>query len=131
MQDEIEVATPFCEGGIKYPIEKLHNSVELVACPGCNIKSYPVVKKFIEKGIPLYSQEIDTECGVILKEEKGAIPTMHYFRYDLVGCLQPSDLDESGVLLPDVDISNLETEVIRQEFYENNISDATSDQIKE
>ena len=72
------------------------------------------MKKFIEKGIPLYSQDIETESGVFLTEIKSAIPTLHFYQYSLSGCLQPSEIDENGEMLPSVDVDILEKQVTRK-----------------
>ena len=85
------------------------------------------MKKFIEKGLPLYSNDIETENGITLIEEKGAIPTLHFFQYELSGCLDPQDLGEDGAILPSVDVDLLDKQITRREVYENDISEATTD----
>ena len=85
----------------------------------------------MEKGIPLYSEDIDIENGVVLTEEKGAIPTLHFYQYQLSGCLDPSEVDQDGTILPSVDIDLLDKQITRKEVYSNDVSTATSDEIKD
>ena len=63
-----------------------------------------------------YSSDIDTESGIALIEEKGAIPTMHFYQYELSACLDPTEVLD-GEIMPGVDLDLAEKQVTRREVY--------------